>query len=55
MRFFQAMDNGTTERYQVLFEVKAASFNQRITVQLMDYSPETNIEKLIIYDSRKAR
>lgn len=51
--YYQAKNIGAAEFYTIMFEIEAASPNQRVTVQLLDYSPETEIEKLIIYDSTK--
>ena len=53
MEYYQAKNIGDSENYTVMFEVEAADPFQRVTVQLLDYSPETEIEKLIIYDGAR--
>lgn len=51
MKYLHAMDNGLVENFTVTFEVQAAASDQRVTLDLLDYSPETHVEKLTIYDS----
>jgi len=55
VQYMQAVDIGESEHYTHIFTVQAASPNQRVTLQVLDYSPQTNVERLTIYNSDLAK
>lgn len=54
IKYIQAMDTGKIDDEMIIFEVKAARPDQKVTLQLFDYSPETHVENLVIYDSKRS-
>jgi len=55
VKYLQAMNTGGVEKYNIMFEIQAAAVDQRVTIQVLDYSPETYIERLVIYDGDKTK